>query len=193
MSELFFPFIRLVVLRSNVYAGFARCPIPRLIYTTMTSTVANPPFGLHPLDPVADVVLRSSDEVDFYVQRSILTLSSDFFRHTFQLPQPEQQPQAELIHVEGRILPLVEVSEHSTTIDAVLRILHPGVVFPGTKDTSLIRAVLAAADKYFMEKVKSSMQENHIRVEEHNPVVAYALACRYGLKDAAVKAAQAAS
>ncbi|KAH9066765.1 hypothetical protein EDB87DRAFT_1588082 [Lactarius vividus] len=47
------------------------------------------PFG-PPFDgPDSDTILRSSDQVDFYVYRIILSKSSPFFKSMLSLPQPD--------------------------------------------------------------------------------------------------------
>lgn len=46
-------------------------------------TIASPPFD----DPEADIILRSSDNVDFHVYKFLLSLVSPVFKSMFALPQ----------------------------------------------------------------------------------------------------------
>ncbi|KAF8273062.1 hypothetical protein EI94DRAFT_1564704 [Lactarius quietus] len=50
-----------------------------------SSTAFGPPFD----DADADIILRSSDQVDFHVYRVLLSKSSPFFKSIFSLPQPD--------------------------------------------------------------------------------------------------------
>lgn len=63
--------------------------------TTMTTTddnlhlsIAQAPFN--DPDKAADIILRSGDNVDFYVYRIVLSLASPFFKYMFSLPQAAQ-------------------------------------------------------------------------------------------------------
>ena len=62
----------------------SRAPSPEPILTEETTRDAGPPF--HDIIPGITVVLRSSDDVDFFVFKSILAKVSDVFRDMFDLP-----------------------------------------------------------------------------------------------------------
>lgn len=140
-------------------------------------------------DPNGDLILRSSDEVDFRVSKNILRMASPFFRDLLSLPQPSAEPQCSANSKDG--LPIISASEESATLDAVLRFCHP-VKSPNLPDLESIEKVLAAALKYDMEVVV----ENACRLLlspcgiVENPVRVYAIACRYKLKEEARLAAK---
>ena len=96
--------------------------------------------------PNADVILQSSDLVDFYVNRSVLIASSLFFGDLFSLPQPQN---------DG--LPSIHLSEDAETFDSLISMLYP--VFPEipfSSDKAL--TLLAAVAKYDMDAVQSSIR-----------------------------------
>jgi hypothetical protein len=57
----------------------------------MSSTAFGPPFD----HANADTILQSSDEVDFYVYRGILSTSSSVLEAMFSLPQPTSESEEE--------------------------------------------------------------------------------------------------
>jgi hypothetical protein len=95
----------------------------------------------------ADVVVRSSDHVDFRVHQSILASSSPVFKDMFSLPQPTNNET-----VDG--LPMVRLTEDGELLRALITMLYP---IPSELPTSYDRilALLAAAQKYDMGAVQS--------------------------------------
>src|ERR1700679_855209 len=91
----------------------------------------------------ADLILRSSDQVHFYVDKKILTLASPIFADKFNtLPPPHQR--------SHDVLPVVPLPEPSTTLDLALRHIYP-VRTPKT-DTLHNASVLAEfAQNYEVE------------------------------------------
>lgn len=79
----------------------------------MEDTAKTPPFAPHgPFDDLsADVVLRSSDGIDFRVHRIVLSLASPFFKEMFTLPQPTSEPE----------VPIIPMSESALLLDKALR------------------------------------------------------------------------
>ena len=97
--------------------------------------------------PDADIVLRSSDLVDFRIHRSALVASSPFFRDMFTLPQPQNEAASEA-------LPLVHLSEDAETLNSLISTLYPvAPEIPFHFDD--IFTLLAAATKYDMDAVQS--------------------------------------
>lgn len=97
--------------------------------------------------PDADIVLRSSDLVDFHVHRSALVVSSPVFRDMFSLPQPQNDAVPEA-------LPVVHLSEDAETLNSLISMLYsvaPEIPFHGDG----ILTLLAAATKYDMDAVQS--------------------------------------
>ncbi|KAI9434595.1 hypothetical protein H4582DRAFT_2080604 [Lactarius indigo] len=106
------------------------------------------PRNMHMLD--ADVVLQSSDLVNFRVQRSILATSSPFFGDLLSLPQP---PGPQL--VDG--LPVVHLPEDAEVLNSLITMLYP--VPPELPDSGdKILTLLAACQKYEMTAVQSSIR-----------------------------------
>ncbi|KAK7024431.1 hypothetical protein VNI00_016282 [Paramarasmius palmivorus] len=104
----------------------------------MTTTIASPPFDA----PSADVVLRTSDNIDFRVSRFILSLVSPFFRDMFTLPPPSQPTDEDQV---------VNVTEDGVTIDCTLRLIYPGQRQPPMKTWKEVSSVFRTLVKYQME------------------------------------------
>jgi hypothetical protein len=140
---------------------------------------AEAPFN----DPKADVILRSSDNVDFRTFRVLLSLASPVFETMFGLPQPGKN--------DG--LPVVSISEHSRTIETLLKLLDPRclVLLDSIDD---IGQILEMSKKYDMEGVadntRAMAKRVLLQVETNDPIRAYAVATRFQLKDEAIRAAR---
>jgi hypothetical protein len=134
---------------------------------------------LEPFDvPDADLVIRSSDCVDFRVHKPVLSMSSPFFKDLLSLPQ---QPDGE--SVDG--IPVVRLPEGSELLNCLVSMLYPvRTVIPNSYDKVLY--LLAACQKYEMTSVQSLIRSEVKRGEfptakgvEAYP--AYAIASRTGL------------
>ena len=68
----------------------------------------------------ADIILRTSDHVDFHVYSQILMAASQFFERMLEVPQPPVDQQ-QLKY--GR--PIIDVSETSKALDLLLRLCYP--------------------------------------------------------------------
>ena len=125
--------------------------------------------------PDADVILQSSDLVNFCVHKSILATSSPFFEDLFSLPQP---PDHEVIGV----LPVVRLSEDAEVLNSLVTMLYP--LPPQIPDSvDIILTLLAACEKYDMLAVQSSIRAEVIRRSLLLPTGAdtyrlFAVACR---------------
>jgi len=134
-----------------------------------------------PLDislPDANLIIRSSDLVDFRVHKSILAMVSPFFNDIFSLPQlPDSES------VDG--LPLTKLSEDAELLNTLLSMIYPvRVVVPDSYEKVL--NLLAACQKYDMAQVQSSIRTEVSRGCFPAPVGteafhAYAIACSKGL------------
>ena len=116
-----------------------------------TSENSDPPLVPLCLDiPDADIILRSSDQVNFRVHKSLLALSSSFFKAMLSLPQP---PDREV--VDG--LPVVSLSEDSGLLKSLVSLLYPIFpVKPGSYEE--VYALLAACQKYDMVSIQSDIR-----------------------------------
>ncbi|KAH9995446.1 hypothetical protein BJV74DRAFT_830146 [Russula compacta] len=90
-------------------------PEPNRPQNTAT-TAFGPPFD----DADADIILRSSDQVEFMVYKVILSKASPFFKTMFSLPQPRpttdtpQDPR-----------PIIDLAENSRILAALLLAIYP--------------------------------------------------------------------
>ena len=135
---------------------------------------AGPPFDA--ID--ADIVVRSSDPVDFSVHRIILSMGSAFCR---------------IAQLQDEAPTLVPVAENSGTLDTFLRIFYP-LVDPEVDSLSHLRRVLAAGVnlKYDAPSVVASMRNALVgpRFLESDPVRVFAIACLCQLEEEARVAAK---
>ncbi len=97
----------------------------------------------------ADIIIQSSDLVNFRLHRLILSSSSQFFRAMFSLPQPPNDI------VDG--LPVLPVSEDAEIVRALITVLYPiPSEIPVAYDRVLF--LLAASQKYDMPAVQFSIR-----------------------------------
>jgi len=88
---------------------------PEVQINPATSTLE--PFDVHHI-PDANLIIRSSDLVNFRVHKSVLTMVSPIFRDLLSLPQPSDSET-----VDG--LPVVQLSEGSELLNSLISILYP--------------------------------------------------------------------
>lgn len=150
-----------------------------------TPASASPPFD----GPEGDVILRTSDSVDFWVLKGILGLASPVFQTMFTLPQPSDSQE------DPAQPPVIPISESSRAIDLLLRLCYP-IEAPRLAEQSLTRIgdVLAAALKYEIAVVVGRARKALRKCAEQsskNAIAAYAIACHLKLADEARLAAMA--
>ncbi|KAH9167990.1 hypothetical protein EDB89DRAFT_2100100 [Lactarius sanguifluus] len=101
--------------------------------------------------PDANIIARSSDKVNFRVHKSVLAMSSPFFKDLLSLPQP---PDDEL--VDG--LPVIQLSEDADLLNSLLSLLYPvSPIIPSSYEK--VFALLAACQKYDMESVQFNIRD----------------------------------
>jgi len=143
---------------------------------TQVNSITSLPEPLDVID--ANLIIRSSDLVNFRVHKAVLAMSSPFFKDLLSLPQP---PDSETI--DG--LPVVQLSEDAELLGSLVSMLYPvRQVPPNTYDKVL--CLLAACQKYDMVPVKSSIRAEVDRGSFPGPVEteafgAYAIASSKGL------------
>jgi len=139
-----------------------------------------PSTALYPFDDVsADVILRTSDNIDFFVYKLILSIASPFFKSMFSLPQSTQCTPPH---------PVIEVTESGAVIDALLRIVYPNTD-QEAEDFEAVIMVLEAAKKYEVGKVENRMKPILRKFAEDNPLKVFAAACKLNLEDVTKDAA----
>ncbi|KAJ7473603.1 hypothetical protein B0H11DRAFT_1338868 [Mycena galericulata] len=131
-------------------------------------------------DRNADVILTSSDGIDFHVQRAILSLVSSFFNTMFTLPQPGDDPE----------VPSISMAESAVVLDRVLRFCYPGaeaVVDSISHLQEILELSLIKYDIQFIVPVAKKYLQTYV---DDQPVAAFAIACRYKWEDLAMAAAR---
>lgn len=138
---------------------------------------AAPPFNKRS----ADVILRSSDHVDFRVRQSILAEASPIFESMFSLPQiPENRKRKERDEAEYRDgIQVVGTSEGSRVLDALLRFCYP-VEDPLLPTLKVTCEVLEAARKYDMAYVVAQTKKQFLSRAAQQPLQAYIVAVTRG-------------
>jgi BTB/POZ domain len=97
--------------------------------------------------PNADLILRLADLVNFRVHKSVLSMTSPFFKDLLSLPQP---PDSEL--VDG--LPMVQLAEDAELLNHLIPMLYPVCpVIPHSEDEVLY--LLSTCQKYEMASIQS--------------------------------------
>ncbi|KAH9004807.1 hypothetical protein EDB86DRAFT_3072274 [Lactarius hatsudake] len=149
-----------------------------------TLTPFGPPFD----DADADTILRSSDQVDFYVYRVILSKTSLFFKSMFSLPQPDSG-------VSEKQIPIISLTENSKAIAVLLATIHPTVAAKSVQFVPLDVMIdaLVAAKKYDMDVASQCLVQKFAmsKAVQDSPVEAFCLAYSHELGEAARLAAKA--
>lgn len=150
--------------------------------TDAQPTIADSPFN-DPADNV-DLVIRTADNVDFFVLSALLSLQSpsSFFRHALKDSQ----------HTEEREgLPVLDVKEDSQTFRDILGFCYPYVA-PKIESAKQIQEVGVALDKYCMDRamerfVQAVFASSVIREQ---PLRVFAVAIANGWKEIGEPAAR---
>lgn len=146
--------------------------------------VADPPFN----DKEADVIIRTSDDVLFYMSKSLLSFASPHFANMFTLPPTTAASTLPSDHIDGT--PVVSVTEHSGTMSHFLSFCHPAVPIPSLETPFEVLELYTAGDKYLVDSVKVFARKELGRLIEDQPVGAYLVAFHMGWKQEATGAAQ---
>ena len=121
--------------------------------------------------PDANLIIRSSDLVNFRVHKHVLAMASPVFKDVFSLPQPSDDSDES---VDG--LPVVQLSEDSDLLKTLVSMLYPlHPVIPKSYEKVLyslatfsavvpnscykVLYLLAACQKYEMTAVQSSIRD----------------------------------
>lgn len=159
-------------------------PLPPIITNMAAPTL--PPYASSPFDNTldGDLILRSSDRIDFRVVPAILRLASPFFASMLEvgqsLPSASDGAQADGDEIRDgcRVVP---VSEDSATLDTLLRIIYPQE-YPSLDDFKKLAHVLAASLKYDMAKATVLTSTKLCGFVAQNPVRVWAVAVRNRLE-----------
>lgn len=135
----------------------------------------------------ADVILRSSDSVDFHVCKAILAEACAFFEDAFSLPPEDADDDDDEFLYKGDV-PVVEVEESSRTLDTLLRMCYP--LPPPEIAIADLSAVLGAALEYVMDGVTEAVKMQMKTLAVAHPLRVYFIALRHNLLDEARFAAK---
>lgn len=128
----------------------------------------------------ADVILRTSDKVDFYVYKAVLFLASTFFESMFSLEQAGAAVNDEK--------PILDVPEDSSTLDDLLRFCYP-VYDPSIKDLAQLSSVLQAAADYEIPVAIKTLRDQLRTFVQAKPREVFAISCHHNLNKEARHAA----
>ncbi|KAL4065688.1 hypothetical protein V8B97DRAFT_1118566 [Scleroderma yunnanense] len=159
----------------------------------MSASPATPSYAVSPFDhPRADVILRSSDNIDFRVFKLFLSLASPVFETMFGLPQPAEGESADEETRDG--LPVVPVSEASKTLDALMRFCYPCTLAedPSIENYKDVTDVLDAAKKYSLDTVTATICKALFipQILKDDSLRCFVVALRAGLREQCILAAK---
>ena len=145
-------------------------------------TAFGPPFD----DNDADIILRSSDQVEFLVYKVILSKASPVFKTMFSLPQPATD-------TTQNSRPIVDLAENSKVLATVLSAIYPHTsVAADPLSLDGLIATLDAAKKYDMvTALRRLMDSTCTEPLRNSPVEAFCVAYSHELREAAQIAARA--
>jgi BTB/POZ domain len=149
-------------------------------------TAFGPPFD----DPDADIILRSSDQVDFHVYRVILSKASPVFKDMFSLPQPGGTDTTLNSHT------VIDLPESSRTLATLLTAIYPISPMSETDEEHSLSdhlAAIQAAKKYDMAVASEFFLRNFkdSTCVQDSPVKTFCVAYGLQLGEAAQIAAKA--
>ncbi|KAF8347925.1 hypothetical protein F5887DRAFT_954760 [Amanita rubescens] len=147
---------------------------------TSTNRDAPKPFDFQ---AKADIILRSSDAVDFYVSRPLLQLISPIFDKLFSNTEGSDSKNG---------LRVVHITDHSRAFYHFLLALHHCMDKPPVEDPGLIADICEAARKYAIPAIEARMKEQLTTSSSlvENPLGVYAIATALGWADVAKVAAK---
>ncbi|KAF7300091.1 BTB domain-containing protein [Mycena kentingensis (nom. inval.)] len=136
-----------------------------------------------------DIIIRSSDGVDFFAHKQLLTFTSHFFANMLSFPAP----QGDAANAMRDGLPVVPLVESSTGIRVLLLMCYPR--YSSTYNIDALDGVAeahAAAAKYDLPAATAHLESllADPRSIEKQTYRVYAIACLCGLEDIAKAAAR---
>ena len=135
-----------------------------------------PPFD----DEDADIIFRSSDDVDFRLYKVVLTKISPVFRtmlSTSTVPSGPGEP-----HV-------ITLKENARTLEDIFRLCYPAE-HPNVTSVYEVKSILAAAQKYEIASAIANLRWVITRILPEDPLRFYAIAYTLKMEDVTKKAAQ---
>lgn len=118
-------------------------------------------------DEDANIIVRSSDGVDFRLYKNVLAKASPVFRDMFTLPASPSSSS------ESQNPQTISLSETAETLDALFRLCYP-VEHPVFTAFEHLRAVLEAAEKYDIASLAGNLKEYFVHFLDSEPLRTYA-------------------
>lgn len=141
--------------------------------------------ALSPFDRASgDIIIRTSDDVDFRVHKDILSIASPWFESTLSLDKPPPSDAT-----TSNTAPIA-ISEDSPTFDALLRLVYPVADPPLTANLTLVEDILQAAIKYEMEEAITLCLTALRTYLYAQPLAVFSIACRLHVEEMAKLAAE---
>jgi hypothetical protein len=152
-------------------------------------TLANAPFD----KSNADLILRSSDNVDFRVFKVFLSTASPFFEAMFSLPEPATETESKGNDIVKDGLKVIPMPESSVIVEKLLMFCYPSWgTEPALGTLEEVQSLLEAATKYDMEDVRRRVQKTILAQRFYEGEIVhlrmFCIAVRYGLKGVAMAA-----
>ena len=113
-----------------------------------------------------NLILRSSDLVDFFVIEGLIRFVSPFFDGKFPLKEHEE--------VDGR--PVIIVPERSEVLRGLLNLIYPGEDDPGMPDCRLWGEMVRAARKLEIATAEKKLEKQGMALAYREPLRMYAVA-----------------
>ncbi|KZT21594.1 hypothetical protein NEOLEDRAFT_1139214 [Neolentinus lepideus HHB14362 ss-1] len=131
----------------------------------------------------ADVILRSTDNVDFRVHKGILAIASPFFSDMFALGKgvdEEAKTGSEEVSDGLQVIPMM--AEDSEVLDKLLRFCYP-VAQPELQTLGELKPVMTAAVKYQVERVVDCLRSLLVssKFVNEEPLRVFAIARQHSL------------
>lgn len=129
----------------------------------------------------ADLIIRTSDGVDFCVHAAVLSVASPVLDGILSTRM------GMIMDPDGR--QVLRLPEKSDTIEPLLKLCYP-VLRPPLRSLRQIRDVLNAATSYDIQVIGEMLETRLVTYAEQFPLQVYAIACRNGLENTARTAAE---
>jgi hypothetical protein len=130
----------------------------------------------------ADLVLRTFDDVDFFVHKEILSIASVAFEELILNPTPNSS------NAVRNGLRVVRLTELSNALDSVLRLIYPTPP-PNSLELHAIPEILEILRKYELMDFFFRVKPLLVPLIDSEPLCVYAICAEHNLHDLAVMAA----
>lgn len=149
-------------------------------------------YAARPFDHAkADIILRSSDNINFRVFKLFLSLASPFFENLFDVPRPTQTSEDQETK-DG--LAVVPVTEHSKILDPLLRFCYPCTLAddPDLEALEGVIDLLEATKKYSLDAIRGKICHalSNPTILTAQPLRCFAIAHRGQLREETLLAAK---